>query len=68
MAYLFVLFYKIEMPSFINNFAKNFSGLIIALVLLALVMSLTKINITNFKIGLLLGIFKIIIVQSLDCW
>jgi len=48
------------MPSFINNFTKILSGLVIPLVLLALGMSLTKINIKNLKIGLLIGIFKII--------
>ena len=57
---LIILFYKIEMPSFINNFTKILSGLVIPLVLLALGMSLTKINIKNLKIGLLIGIFKII--------
>ena len=49
------------MPSFINNFAKILPGLVIPLVLLTLGMSLNKINITNLKTGLLLGIFKIII-------
>jgi predicted permease len=39
---------------------KILSGLVIPLVLLALGMSLTKINIKNLKIGLLIGIFKII--------
>ena len=57
---LIILFYKIEMPSFINNFTKILSGLVIPLVLLALGMSLTKINIKNLNIGLLIGIFKII--------
>jgi predicted permease len=57
---LIILFYKIEMPSFINNFTKILSGLVIPLVLLALGMSLTKINIKNLKTGLLIGIFKII--------
>jgi predicted permease len=49
------------MPSFINNFAKILPGLVIPLVLLILGMSLIKINITNLKTRLLLGIFKIII-------
>jgi predicted permease len=61
LASLIILFYKIEMPSFINSFAKILSGLVIPLVLLALGMSLSKINIKNLKIGLLLGLFKIII-------
>jgi predicted permease len=61
LASLIILFYKIEMPSFINSFAKILSGLVIPLVLLALGMSLSKINIKNLKIGLLLGSFKIII-------
>lgn len=57
---LIVLFYKIEMPNFFNSITKILSGFVIPLVLLSLGISLSKINIKKLRIGLMLGLFKLI--------
>ena len=57
---LIVLFYKIEMPNFFNSITNILSGFVIPLVLLSLGISLSKINIKKLRIGLMLGLFKLI--------
>ena len=57
---LIVLFYKIEMPNFFNSITNILSGFVIPLVLLSLGISLSKINIKKLRIGLILGLFKLI--------
>ena len=57
---LIILFYKIEMPNFFNNITNILSGFVIPLVLLSLGISLSKINIKKLRIGLMLGLFKLI--------
>ena len=58
---LIVLFYKIEMPNFFNSITNILSGFVIPLVLLSLGISLSKINIKKLRIGLMLGLFKLIL-------